>query len=178
MKKLSFIIILSAIVTNAIQAQNAGIRFANYENENRTGPVPDKVEVTGLNGSAATINDVNLKAVRDFSKSCQKAENIHWYIDAKATFAYYYVNGNKGWRVYDKKGNFVYNMDTYPEKFLPYDIRDQVKRTYYLDYNIIWVQEIQTEGKTIYIVHLTNKTTWLNVRVGDGEMDVLEEYNK
>lgn len=178
MKNLSFIIILSAIVTNAIQAQNAAIRFANYENENRTGPVPEKVEVTGINGSPATINDVNIKAVKDFEKSCQKAENIHWFIERNVTFAYYNVSGNRGKRVYDKKGNFVYSMVNYPEEYLPYDIRDQVKRIYYLDYNIIWVQEIQTEGKTIYVVHLTNKTTWLNVRVCEGEMDVLEQYKK
>ena len=176
MKKISFAIILGTLAFNVIQAQeqNIGINFTGYKN--KTLPVPNKVEVTGLNGSFATINDVNSKAVRDFTKSCKKAEGIHWYIDARSTFAYYFINGNKAKRLNDKKGNFVYNILSYPEEFLPYSIRNQVKNAYNSDYTITWVNEVETEGKTTYIVHLLNKTTWLNVRVCDGEMDVLEKF--
>ena len=176
MKKISFAIILAVIVTNVIQAQEAGIRFSNYEKEAEAGL--NKFQVTDINGSAVTINNVNVKAVKDFSKSCKEAEDIHWYIQTNGTFVHYLMNGNKGRRCYDKKGNFVYNILSYPEEFLPYAVRDQVKRTYYFDYNIILADEIQTEGKTIYIVHIKNKTTWKNIRVCNGEMDVLEEFHE
>jgi hypothetical protein len=129
-----------------------------------------------MKDSTTAIYEVNTKAVKDFLTSCKKAENPHWYNDPKGTFVYYYINGNKARRFYDKKGDFVYDILSYTEEYLPYNIRDMVKRTYYFDYKIIVAEEIHTEGKTIYLVHITNKTDLLIVRVCDDEMDVIEKY--
>ena len=176
MKKLTFVIILSAIITHVIQAQNAGIGTSNSEKS--TGDDFYKARVTEANGRPAVITAVNIKAARNFLTQCKNAENSHWYIEPNSIYVYYYINGIKGRRCYDKKGNFIFNLNTYPEDKLPYAIKDQVKSAYYFGYTILVGDEIQTSTKTIYIVHLKNKTTWLNVWLRDGEMGVLEENSK
>ena len=176
MKKLFFAIVLAAIAPNITQAQVASIRFANYEKETETDV--HRFQVTGLNGAAATINDVNMKAVKDFSKSCKKAGDIHWYIETNGSFVYYYMHGNKGRRFYDKKGSFVYNILSYTEEFLPYAVRDLVKSTYYFDYTITRAEEVQVNGKTFYFIHIEDKSGLKLLRVCDDEMEVIEEMNK
>ena len=175
MKKL-MLIFLFPLLTGAIKAQNAFLKTPppNFKNSAETEPVL----ITGINGSPSTINNVNVKAVRDFVKSCKKAESIHWYPDTKGTFVYYYINGNKGRRFYDTKGDFVYNILSYPEEFLETDIRKLVKSIYYMDYTITWVNEIQTGDKTSFIVHLSDKTSWKTIMVCEGEIEVLEEFKK
>lgn len=174
MKKLFFAITLAATITNFIQAQSANGRVANNENNEDTDSY--KSFVTGVNGSPTGINNVNINAVRDFLNSCKKVENVHWYIEPNGSFVYYYLNGNKGRRFYDTKGNFIYNILSYSAQYLPDDIKDQVRSTYYFDYNITWAEEIQTDETKFYVVHLKNKTTSKNVRVCGGEINVLEEF--
>lgn len=176
MKKLFFAAILAAILTPAIHAQNADFSFSKHKNE--AGADSYKFEVTGTNGSTATINNVNIKAVKDFEKSCKNAESIHWYVEAKGSVAYYFTNGKKGMRVYDKKGHFLYNILSYQEEFLPFEVRDLVKRTYYFDYTIDLVNEVQTLGKTFFVVNISDKTTLKKVSVYDGEMELLTDFKK
>jgi hypothetical protein len=176
MKKLSFAIIMAAIVTHVVQAQVAGTGFSSYEKE--TGAATYKFLVTGINGNTASIKDVNIKAAKDFSRSRKKAEDIHWYVDTRGYFAYYFINGNKGWSFYDKKGNFVYNIQTLTEESLPPEIRDLVKRTYYLDYKIDFAKEVQTDGKTVYIVNISDDKTIKILNIFDGEITVLNELIK
>jgi hypothetical protein len=173
MKKIAFMIILAAIIANVVQAQSVGIRFADFKGESAP-----KFQVIGLNDGAADIIDVNSKALKDFLKSCRKAENAHWYIEADGNFVYYYVNGNKARRFYDKKGNLVYNILTLPEKSLPFSIRNLVKQFSYFDYSIDLGEEIQTEGKTFYVVHISDAKTIKILTILDGEITVLKDLDK
>jgi hypothetical protein len=167
---------MAAIVTHIVHAQDASIRFSNYEKE--AGTDTYKIPVTGLNGSTASINDVNIKAVKDFLKSRKTAEDSHWYIDARGYFVYYFVNGNKGWSFYDKKGNFVYNVQTLTEKSLPFEVRDLVKRIYYADYSIDFAEEVQTDGNTVFVVNISNDKTIKILNIFDGEITVLKDLIK
>jgi hypothetical protein len=110
--------------------------------------------------------------------SCKKAEAIHWYIETNGSFVYYFMNGNKGRQFYDKKANFIYNILSYPEEFLPYAVRGRVKSTYYFDYTINRAEEIQINNKTVYIIHIEDKSGFKLLRVCDDEMEVINELNK
>jgi hypothetical protein len=53
-----------------------------------------------------------------------------------------------------------------------------VKSVYCGDYEITWVNEVHSVKKTYYIVHLENKIAFKNIRVCDGEMEVVQEFDK
>jgi hypothetical protein len=52
-----------------------------------------------------------------------------------------------------------------------------VKSTYY-DCEITLVEEINSGTQVMYIVHLEDETTWKKVKVSDGTMEILEDFNK
>src|SRR4030095_11079238 len=78
---------------------------------------------------------------------------------------------------YDGKGKWVSMIRSYGENEMPKDLRRIIKTTYF-DYTIHLVNEIQYDGKLIYIIHLSDAKTWINVRYSDGEMEVIEELRK
>jgi hypothetical protein len=165
MKKITIAIVL-ATLSNFIEAQTTDVSKMDKDFSD-LGPA----EVN----TSSTFERPNTKAVRDFLKSCANAKNTHWYVDSEGSYAYYSLNEKKGRRFYNKKGDFVYDILTYSEENLPFDIRDMVKQSYYLDYNITLVHEIHTEGKLIYIVQIQDKKTLKQVRICDKEIDVISE---
>ena len=61
---------------------------------------------------------------------------------------------------------------------MPRAVRAQVKSTYY-DCTITQIEEIELPGgPVVYLVHMYDATTWKNVRIRDGEMDLVEEFDK
>jgi hypothetical protein len=172
MKKQLFAIILAVIIISFTQAQNAEINFAKNEKKANKGVI----EQPEFQSSTAAINEVNIKSLKDFSRSCRNAENVHWFVSPSGSCVYYSENGKNGKRVYNKKGSFIYDMLSYSEEHLPFAIRDRVKQTFYLDYNITHVQEMHIERKIIYLVQIEDKTTWKQVRICDDEMDVVDEF--
>jgi hypothetical protein len=79
---------------------------------------------------------------------------------------------------YDRRGHLLYTIKFYGESTLPFAVRDVVKRTYY-DYTITQVEEIEQPGqRTVYQVHMQDAKTWKNVRVCNGEMELVEDYKK
>ena len=137
-----------------------------------------KIPVTGAGGKTLNIEYVNTKAVRDFVKSYTNAENIHWYIDTSGYFAYYSTDGYSGKTVYNKNGDWVYTLFSYPEEKLSAYIRELVKSVYCADYKIIWINEVHNVKKTFYVVHLEDKKTFKNLQICNGEMEVVQEFDK
>ena len=127
--------------------------------------------------NAAKVNEVSNKAIRDFKKTFRDAKDEKWYTLPNGYLAEFMLSNRKDAVVYDKKGNWKYTICYYDEKSLPDAVRAEVKSVYY-DYSISRVEEIRVEDKIIYLVHMQNETTWKNVRVCDGEMDVIEDFNK
>ncbi len=68
-------------------------------------------------------------------------------------------------------------MATYTEERLPVDVRALVKSSYY-DFVITLVNELVTRDRKIYIVHMADKNCWINLRISDGEMEVIESYSR
>ncbi len=125
----------------------------------------------------APINEVNAKAVRDFKKIFKDAVDEKWYEIPNAFLAEYSLNDKKYVVVYHRNGKWQFTICYYDGKNLPAEVKGDIKRVYY-DYSINRVEEVRIDDKTIYVVHIGNETTWKNVRVCDGEMDVIEDFNK
>jgi hypothetical protein len=128
--------------------------------------------------SKTYLNDISTTASRDFVKRYDNALDAKWYKVPDGWIAKCTLDNHKASVAYDRHGNWVYTMKTYAENKMPRDVRAIVKSTYY-DYQIVVVQEI-LKGKypVVYVVHLQDSTCWKNVRVCEGEMEIIEEYQK
>jgi hypothetical protein len=79
---------------------------------------------------------------------------------------------------YDNKGRWVYTIKWYGEKDLPRSVRTLVKRTWY-DHTITQVDEVlQGNAPVVYIVHMEDATSWINVRICEQEITETTEYVK
>jgi len=123
---------------------------------------------------------VNAKALKDFRKSFTGASNAKWFT-VPAGFTTKFEQNGMEFRVdYDKKGRWSGTMKSYDEKKLPRDVRATVKSVYY-DYSITWVREItvpEYPDIIVYIVHIEDEKCFKNLQVIDGEIHIMEAYDK
>lgn len=120
---------------------------------------------------------VKLKAEKSFLESHRNAENVRWYDDANGYFVYYDIDGKKGKSFYNRRGNQLYDVLSYPEKFLSGRLREMVKGAYYMDYRITHVAEIRASGNTVHLINITDGKTWKKLRIQDGELELVQDYS-
>jgi hypothetical protein len=132
----------------------------------------------GMPARKTYLNNISTTAQRDFLKRVDHPTDVKWFKLPDGYIAKCSLESDKTTVAYDRSGTWVYTIRNYPEKKMPRDVRALVKSTYY-DYQITIVQEVlKGRNPVVYIVHMQDSTSWKNVRVCDGEMDVLEEYEK
>jgi len=134
--------------------------------------------VKALKPNSQYLNNVNVRAMRDFVTRYGDVDNVKWH-NANDNHIAVFIRDSIQYRViYSSRGDLDYVMKYYEEKKMARNIRAVVKSTYY-DYKIYIVQEIETPGNpTIYIVNLQGDTDWKKVRVCQGEMEIMEEFKK
>ncbi len=124
------------------------------------------------------LSGINTRAMKDFKNSFKSSSEEKWYRTVEGGFVVKFIlNGIKNRADYDKKGNWIATTRYYTEKELPKDVRAQVKSVYY-DFAITTVEEITFPEHLVYIIHMQDDTKWMNVRICDGEMDIMKEYLK
>lgn len=166
MKKIIFILTLMMITASVTMAQGNNLSLSDEET-----PAADAQK----NISTGVL--AQLKAEEDFLRSNKQAKNVRWYDGEKGFFVYYTKDGNRGRSFYNKKGNFIYNVLTYQEQFLPFKIKKWIKSVYYMDYKITHVNEIRQDGKTVFLVQITDDKVWKKLRIVDDELEVINEYD-
>jgi hypothetical protein len=132
-----------------------------------------------LHMSTGHPNNVHIKAMRDFLKRNKTAGEVKWIIiDKGYVVKYSGENKSRCRTVYNSKGNYLYTVKQYNEDAMPREVRKLLKSQYY-DYAISLVEEIHVPAKpVIYLVHVQDETSLKNIRVCEGEMEVIEEYQK
>jgi hypothetical protein len=125
----------------------------------------------------ASLSEISTKAMRDFRKTFKTTKGEKWYKFKDGFLAKFTEEITESNVLYDRKGNWECTILHYPEAKLSEEIRKSVKSEFY-DYSITLVDEIQIDDKVIYIVHMQNQTTWKNVCVRDGEIEVIEDFDK
>jgi len=130
--------------------------------------------------SAVSVDAISSKALKDFNKTFAGVSTAKWYI-VNAGFTTKFTQNDIQFRVdYDKKGNWTGTMKSYDEKKLSRDVRATVKSVYY-DYSIKWVKEITVPNYPniiVYMIHIDDEKSFKNLQVIDGEILVLEAYDK
>jgi len=123
-------------------------------------------------------SEVNPKAVKNFTTNYKGSPDEHWF-DVEGGFIAEFASGDIDHRVdYDKKGNWLRTIRSYSEAEMAEDLRHIVKSTYF-DYEINLVQEIERPASPVnYIIQLLGKTELINLRISEGEMVVLQKFNR
>ena len=123
-------------------------------------------------------SEVNQKAVKNFTTNYKGSRDEQWF-DVEGGFIAEFASGDINHRVdYDKKGNWLRTIRSYSEAEMTEDLRHIVKSTYF-DYEINLVQEIERPASPVnYIIQLLGKTELINLRISEGEMVVLQKFNR
>jgi len=130
-----------------------------------------------LNSYAIHTDNAAVRATRDLWKRVGDQKEEAWYKLPKGYLAVYTEGDAQNRYVYDKKGNWIYALLTYPESGLPEEVRRIVKSTYY-DYSIGWAKEVRQAELTVYVVHVESDKEWREIAVRDGEMQTLKSICK
>jgi hypothetical protein len=168
MKKSITILIAAIILAESTMAQTGSERFS-------TGKSTD----ASNEKSSVMKSNSQVKAEMNFMRMNTDARNIEWFDIPGGFQVHYTMEGKNGRSFFDNKGRFQRSIVTYGEKYLPQEVRMQIKSTYYLDYKITNVTEIihfLEAGKPIYLIQLTNGKVWKKVRVVDGDLELIEEF--
>ena len=113
---------------------------------------------------------INSKTMEYFGRMFSGATNVIWTMDKpKVDRVYFETKGKVTRATFNKKGHFLYSITRYREEMLPKDILLMVKRNYYRKH-IFGITEVNTLNKTVYFIMLDPATSWLHIKVLDGEL--------
>jgi hypothetical protein len=179
MKKIILISVLGFIPAVAlignIYAQNSSVRTLLVKDAKTL--LADTAALSPSNFNANDLSTISSKAIKSFGQVYSGAANVSWYKISDGFSASFSQNGNFNRAYFDKKGRMTYCITYYDGKKLPRDIYTIVKSTYF-DCEIPFVEEIHDGDHIVYLVHLQDETSWKKVKVCDGEMTLVEDFNK
>lgn len=133
--------------------------------------------VKSLQNGSGYLNHLSTKAARDFTERYPDIEG-KWFSAKNGFVVRFYLDSISCRAAYNNRGAWVYTIKVYEEAKLPKAVRHLVKSNYY-DYAITQIEEIDRPNeRLVYLVHMHDATTWLNVQVSEGEMVVAEEFKK
>ena len=174
MKKLFFLLTPACALCLMHVAAHAQFEDKDQDLEN----VKAFQKAAALPNNMATFRDIPIKAVRSFKTTWQHVDNESWYKVPDGYRARFTQDGALYLITYNKRGNWLNTMRQYDETMLDREVRSEVKTVYY-DYSIMLVEEIDLPMKPLtYIIHMEDKTTFLNIRICNREMEEMTLINK
>ncbi len=118
------------------------------------------------------------KHVKGKSGANKKSANAVFTLPTDGFFLYSEVNGNKVTSAYDKNGKWVYTIQRHTANSLLKDVMDIVKESYY-NYYISGMEKIDMPGfNTVYIVHIGDADSIKTLRVSNGEVELIEDFER
>jgi hypothetical protein len=123
------------------------------------------------------LNEINTRVLRSFMATYWNATNPQWVKYAEGFVVYFKSNSIQHRVYYDKSGILQCTIRQYFEKDLPRDIRHLVKSVYY-DYSIFLIDEVTVDDKTSYVIKIEDKTSFKEIKIEDGDMEVTYEFVK
>ena len=126
----------------------------------------------------AIVGRVSPPVIRNFLKTYKDVSDEKWIAVKEGFVALFNLNDIDYQVAYTKKGDLIRTIRSYNEDKMPLDIRHIVKSIYY-DFEINRAHEIETPRDPItYVVQLVGKKELINLEIYDGEMEVLQRFNK
>lgn len=183
-------VIYTSLITSNANAQGAThISFADLNADDKTARAAgDKTALTNsfdpVDKTAIKEMEVNLKAAKarlkvnnHLSKNFKNVSNLSWNSEEKAIIATFKMNEKSARVVYNKRGNWLYTIITYPEDQMPQDTRSLIKENY-SGFTISVVKEISQGGINLHLVYLEDCATFKQIIVYNGEMTVYQDLQK
>jgi hypothetical protein len=99
-------------------------------------------------------NDINIRSVRDFSRSFENATNIAWCISENYLSVSCFSENQQISSYYSKKGVYLFTIKNYCEFELDPLIARWVKKELGLDFSISRVAELDKQDVTFYDINL------------------------
>ena len=120
---------------------------------------------------------INNKVQKSFAHYFAGATRQYWTKMGTDFLTSFYVNGVYNRALFDKRSHLIYAIRYCLEKDMPADVRKIIKSEYY-DYVITLATEVKQDERDIWVVNMKNDNTYLTVRVENGEMEQVQEFEK
>jgi hypothetical protein len=130
-----------------------------------------EVEIYGTTDKA----EVSEKVTKSFNHLFKDASTPVWYTYNKRIIVNFILNDQRNKAVFEKNGRLVYHLIFGTEKQMPADVRTTVKSKYF-DYAINSTVNVNTEGRSIWIVNISDPKEIMVLRIEDGVMDVRDRF--
>jgi hypothetical protein len=120
---------------------------------------------------------VNSKVLNAFALTFRNVADATWYEVDQKFLARFNKDGRESSALFNPKGMLLYTIAYGTEKHLPNDVRKLV-RTNYFDHEMIYTAEVNSLGKTAWVIKLQDPTSLIVVKVVDGEMEETEHFRR
>jgi len=123
------------------------------------------------------INNVNIKAVRNFRRSFKKVTNEKWYKISNGFVSSFTVNDAKTQIMYNINGDWLFTVITYYNGQMSLDAKDLLKDRYD-DFLIQSAYELKYNRDTVYVVKIENKTKLQIIQITHRKIEVMVDGTK
>lgn len=138
----------------------------------------DKDSVTTLPTVTVTSGVAITKDVdKAFYKAFPGAYDLRWYKLNKDYLAKFIKDDMDHNALFAKNGYLKYDISYGYQNHLPQDIKDKVLGAY-LDHKISRVANVKEEGRNIWVITLESLKRIILVRVEEGEMEEVQNFEK
>jgi hypothetical protein len=125
--------------------------------------------------TAAT--NVESAVTSSFERTFPDALDAQWFRMSKKYLVRFMMTDQQNSTLIKKNGQIVYHIAYGYEKDLPTDVR-MIVRTHYPDFSITTAISIEEQGRKIWVVNLQDKKKLILVRIEEGELEEVSNYNK
>ena len=125
--------------------------------------------------TAAT--NVEKAVTSSFDRNFPDALDAQWFRMSKKYLVRFMMADQQNSALMKKDGQIIYNIAYGYEKDLPSDVR-MIVRTHYPDFSITKAITVKEKDRTIWVVNIEDKQKLILVRIEEGELEEVGNYNK
>ena len=164
------------VITQIINAQTNNSGTRSQHSQEKVIYLSGNIQESSEDGTAF-LHDINIKAVREFSKSFSQVQDVKWQVIKEGFVAIFTKDSVRTHVFYNKNGVYMNMVRYYYEnRLLPY-IRHLTRSNYY-DYSIHSITEVEYNSTIIYFIKLEDKLYWKTISITDGEIQVFDIIKK
>lgn len=123
------------------------------------------------------IEKINPKLLKHFNKTFYHATNVKWQQLGNKFLATFSRGEITTRSLFYVNGKLIYTINYSTENQLPDAVKNLVKSGYD-DYTITTVAQVLEKDREIWVVKLAGRSHYKTVRVEDGEMEEVENFEK
>lgn len=127
--------------------------------------------------AARNLEKVNRKAIRQFVGWYKNTRDENWFHVNNGIMVKFEENGLEKMAAFNAKGNWLFTIIYFGERSLPARTRWLVKSRFF-DFEISGIEQIESPASNIYIVHMQNDSHWVNLRIHNEEIKIMEDFIK